>query len=432
MPLRRRHLLSIGTLLAGLGIAGVALAPLAGAQSTTHSGVVSDNPANFTPNVQDDAQTPNAVVQAVAQIGTTTYAAGRFRTTTDAKRRTTYPRNNIMAFDSTNGAMKPFAPKVGGVAWALAPSGNSIFVGGDFGTVNGAARRALVKLNATTGALDPTFRAPITSGRVTELKLVGSRLFVGGSFAKRLMALDPTTGADTNYINVGISGTVARDSRLTDVYKFAVNAAGTRMVAVGNFSSVAGQPRPRAAMINLDADAARLNTWRYGPLANICASTGTADQLRDVDFAPDGSYFVIVASGYIPATTAQIGYAICDAAARFETANAAPARPTWINYTGGDTLHSVAVSGAAVYVQGHMRWMDNAYGNGFPATGAVARQGIAALSPTTGRSLSWNPTKDRDVGGKDFLVTPAGLWVASDGRWFHGEQRWGIAFLPLV
>ena len=63
----------------------------------------------------------------------------------------------------------------------------------------------------------------------------------------------------------------------------------------------------------------------------------------------------------------------------------------------------------------------------------VARQGIAALNPSNGAALSWNPGKDRGVGGKDLLLTsaPAGLWVASDTTHIGGEIHERIAFLPL-
>jgi hypothetical protein len=61
----------------------------------------------------------------------------------------------------------------------------------------------------------------------------------------------------------------------------------------------------------------------------------------------------------VPRYDVQIGTSVCDAAARFEIADKAPTAPTWINYTGGDTLHSVEVTRAATYVQGHNRWLDN-------------------------------------------------------------------------
>jgi hypothetical protein len=424
---------SIGAVLAVTCLGATALAPAAAAQPVTHPVVVSDNPADFTPNVENDAQVPNATVNALLQSGSTMYAGGRFHTVTNPARTTTSQRTNLMAFDATTGGLKPFAPAIGatgGVVWALAASGPSVYVGGDFGTVNGTAHRALAKLDAATGAVDTRFSAPIPGGRVTELQLVGNRLLVAGTFPKHLMALDPATGSDTGYVNLGVSGTVASDSRPSEVYKFAVNPAGTRLTAIGNFATVSGQSRPRAAMIDLGTTAT-LDPWHYAPMASRCAGSTLADQLRDVDFSPDGSYFVIVASGFVVANSSQLGYTVCDAAARFETANPAPTRPTWINYTGGDTLHSVAISGAAVYVQGHQRWLDNPHGKDSAGPGAVARQGIGAIDPKTGKALPWNPSKDRDVGGKDFLVTPAGLWVASDGRLFHGQPHWGIAFCPL-
>ena len=111
---------------------------------------------------------------------------------------------------------------------------------------------------------------------------------------------------------------------------------------------------------------------------------------------------------------------------------AAPARPTWINYTGGDTLHSVAVSDKAVYVQGHQRWLDNPQGHDNAGPGAVSRPGIGAIDPTSGKALAWNPTKDRGVGGKDLLVTARGLWVASDTAHIGHETHARIALLPVT
>jgi hypothetical protein len=126
-----------------------------------------------------------------------------------------------------------------------------------------------------------------------------------------------------------------------------------------------------------------------------------------------------------------VGRDLCDAAARFETDVASPARPTWINYTGGDTLHSVAATDVAVYVQGHQRWLDNPQGRNAAGPGAVSRQGIGAINPSTGLALSWNPGKERGVGGKDLYVTSAGLWVGSDTNRIGGETRRRIALMPV-
>ena len=415
--------------LAALAIA--VAAPAAGSGSIPHTAVVSANPANFTPNVEDDDVVKNSAVHAIAQVGDTVFVGGAIHKVTNSTRTVTYTRSNLLAFSATNGAVRPTAPQFNGIVWALQRSGTSaVYVGGEFTQVNGVAHRALVKLNATTGAVDPTFNPKITSGNVTEIRLVNGRLVVGGSLPGKLLALDPTTGANTGYLSLGITGSVASNAGATRVYRFAVNRALDRLVAIGNFTTVAGQPRPHAFMVRLGSSAT-LSPWHPPALDLPCTSASTPAYLRDVDFSPDGSYFVIASAGYVPRSS-DIGKAICDAAARFETGDESSlAEPTWINYTGGDTLHAVAATGATVYVQGHQRWVDNPFGKDFAGPGAVSRPGIAALDPVSGKALSWNPTKTRGVGGKDFLATSAGLWVGSDGNRFANEFRASIAFCPL-
>ncbi len=194
-------------------------------------------------------------------------------------------------------------------------------------------------------------------------------------------------------------------------------------------TTVAHHARSRAFMLDLGHSKASLDSWYYKPLESLCKGPKTPDYLRDVDFSPNGKYFVIVSSGYVP-RRGDLGKTVCDAAARFETSIAHPKRPTWINYTGGDTLHSVAVTGSAVYVQGHLRWLDNPQGRDSEGPGAKPRDGIGAIDSSTGKALGWNPSKSRDIGGKDFLATRHGLWVVSDGPKFHHEVHEDIAFLP--
>jgi hypothetical protein len=146
-----------------------------------------------------------------------------------------------------------------------------------------------------------------------------------------------------------------------------------------------------------------------------------------VDFSPDGSYFVIVTTGGPNGTTG-----LCDAAARFETGNvSSTVQPTWINFTGGDTLYSVAATGPAVYVGGHQRWLNNPLGRDSAGPGAVERPGIGAIDPVTGLALPWNPTKSREHGTMALYATPTGLWVGSDGANFGHEEHAGIGFAPL-
>ena len=100
--------------------------------------------------------------------------------------------------------------------------------------------------------------------------------------------------------------------------------------------------------------------------------------------------------------------------------------------TGGDTPHSVAVTGAAVYVQDHHRWLKNPQGNDSAGPGAVSRRGIGAIHLTTGLALPWNAPKPAAQGGQYFLATTTGLWVPSDSQKFNNEYHRGIAFVPLL
>ena len=108
----------------------------------------------------------------------------------------------------------------------------------------------------------------------------------------------------------------------------------------------------------------------------------------DVEFAPDGAYVVVgTTGGRGPSPDA-----LCDSAVRWETgATGTGLNPTWIAYTGGDTIWSLAITGAAVYAGGHFRWFNNPYALNVPGAGAVPRSGIVALDPNTGLPLRWNP-----------------------------------------
>ena len=310
------------------------------------------------------------------------------------------------------------------------PRGKALYIGGDFTHVNGVARPGLAKINAITGQVITKFAPRFAPGTITEIRKARGRLIVGGTYSGRLKAFSPKTGRDTGYLALAFQGRVADNAGPTDVYRFAVSPNNRRLVAIGNFTSVGGAERWRAVMLNLGKNRAKLNRWSYDPLKRLCRASSLPNYLKDVDFAPDGSFFVLVSTGFVP-QSGGIGTDVCDATARFDMGVPAPTAPTWINYTGGDTLHSVAVSGAAVYVQGHQRWLDNPWGVDDPGLGAVSRPGIGAIDPETGSALAWNPGKTRGVGGRDMLLTASGLWVGSDGQYFGGEYRPRIAFAPL-
>jgi hypothetical protein len=414
---------------AASAVCSIALAvgtPIAAQASISQPAVVSDNPADTTPHIvlSDTAYD----VRAFAQVGRTVYAGGLFSEVQDPAKTTTYARQNFVAFDSETGAISPLVLSLNGRVGDIEAStdGTAIFVAGAFSKANGITRRGILKYDLVNDRIDPAF-APTGMRTVSDLALANGALIAAGNFTKKVMALNPTTGADTGAIDIAVAGTVNPDDE-TRVRHIAVSPDGTRLVATGNFATVNGQNRRRAFMLNL-GPTATLSTW-YAPrfAANCPAGGSRREWAQGVDFSPDGSYFVIVTTGG-PNGTAT---GMCDAAGRFETANvSSTAAPTWINWTGGDTLYSVAITGPAVYVGGHQRWLDNPLGRDSAGAGAVERPGIGAIDPVTGMALPWNPTKSREHGTMVLYATPAGLWVGSDGARFGREDHAGIGFAPL-
>ncbi len=419
---------TVAGLVSTLGLGHLA----ANASPYPHPTVVSEAPVMAMPVLATTAGQPKPVGYTIAEAGNQMVVGGRFQTVENGNRSVQYTRRNVFAFDATTGAVSAgFAPNVDGDVWGTWSDGTSVYIGGGFKNVNGVPRPALAKLDLATGQLDANFRPTFTGGRVSDIAMVNGQLIVSGTFQKRIVSLNPTTGKPTTYLNHAVGGRLP-NSNSAQVFHFDVSPDGQHLVAVGNFLTVDGQPRPRAFMLDLGPTSSTLSSWNYEPLGLACSSGRQNAQayVLDVDFAPDSSYFAFAAFGFMY-QSGQRGFQLCDSASRFETDNLNPSQPTWINYTGGDSLKAVAVTGAAVYVQGHSRWLDNPFGRDFAGPGAVSRPGGGAIDPVTGLALPWNPVMPQQAGGFQILPTATGVWFATDGIRFGGKYRRGIRFAPL-
>ena len=394
--------------------------------------MVSADPVGWTPHVLDGQ------VKAIVQTGNTVLLGGAFTQVSSADGQTVYSRSNIVAFNATTGAVSTtFVPQIDDEVTSLlvSPDGKSVFAGGFFNTVNGKASKSLAKIDLANGQLTAGFTPPAMDGRVKDLRLTAGRLWVAGHFGTiagrtqpALATLNPTTGAYDAYQQLVFGG--PRNGGVLQVMKMDVTPDGTRLVAIGNFSTVGGQPRAQIVMLDLAGSTARLANWQTDFYVPDC-NPSFDSYMRDLDIAPDGSYFVVTTTG---------GYQNgppkpCDTSSRWETgATGTALAPTWVDYTGGDTLYAVAVTGEAIYIGGHFRWQNNPVTTADHAgAGAVGREGIAALDPANGLPLRWNPGRTKGVGVFDLLATSQGVWAGSDtdriGNW---EYHARIAFFPLT
>jgi PKD repeat protein len=388
--------------------------------------IVSADPADFTPNLLDGD------VRSIVQIGDRIFIGGNFTQAEEAGSTKVIDRSRVLAFDATTGKIDPdFKPSVDGEVSVLLPSadGRSIYLGGLFDHIDGVAHKSLARLDANTGQVDAGF-TPNLDARVKDLRLAGGRLWVAGNFdlvdgatQLALATLNPDTGRRDTYQSLAFAGTQAGGT--TNVMKMDVTPDGSKLIAVGNFTSVGGQSRPQIVMLDLTGPTARLADWQTNKYAAACSSSFDT-YMRDVDVSPDGSFFVVSTTGAAHGTST-----MCDTQARWETAaTGTNLQPTWTNWTGGDTTYAVEVTESAVYYGGHGRWANNPFGHDSAGAGAIAREGITALDPASGMPFQWNPGRTRGVGVFDLLATSQGLWMASDTDETGGETHQKLALFP--
>ncbi|MDI1465128.1 malectin domain-containing carbohydrate-binding protein [Catellatospora sp. KI3] len=437
------------TSVAGLSALAITLLGIGPAQAVqpVYTSLPTAVPSTATPNIND------GLVNSIVKVGNKVIVGGTFTgVTNQGASGTSYAQARLFSFDAATGLVDPaFAPVINDEVMQVMPGpvANTVLVAGRFTAVNnttGGGYAKLVLLNTSDGSLVTTFKAPAFNGAVNTVKQFGNRLLVGGFFTtvttngtvvtrNGLATVDATTGAFDPYMNIPLVGhhnyNGTGTSSSVGATDLDITPDGTRAVVIGNFKTANGGDYDQVVQINLGAAAPTIAWWHTNRFDDVCKRTAFDKWVRDVDFSPDGSYFVVVTTGSPFGVTS-----LCDSASRWETyPNASFLQPTWVDWTGGDTLLSVAVTGTSVYVGGHQRWLNNSDGTDKAAQGAVARPGLAALEPASGLPQAWNPGRHpRGYGATALYASDTGLYVGSDTEWigpFEYERK-RIAYFPLA
>ncbi|MCW2781397.1 MAG: domain containing protein, partial [Marmoricola sp.] len=342
---------------------------------------------------------------------------GTFTQVRNDNSQTVLTRNRMMAFDATTGQISTtFNPAPNGQIRIVLPTGDgtSVYVAGKFTSIGGVARTNIARVRISDGAVLSTFNVGAITGEIKDIALHDGRLWLAGAFTHvsghhqpALATVDPTTGAFLPYMGRVLAG--VHNGGVTQVLKISITPNGSRLVAIGNFDTVDAVKHHQIVMLDLTGATAAVASFNTTFYQSACSQSFDS-YMRDVDFSPDGSFFVVSTTGAYGGSTSA-----CDQTSRWETAGTGSTlQPSWTDYTGGDTTYGVEVTNSAVYVGGHFRWQNNAFAGDSAGPGAVSREGLAALDPVNGLPLTWDPTRTKGVGVFDFLNTPQGLWIASD------------------
>jgi len=405
--------------------------------SVFHDRLLVSNPVNGTPRILDGGRQDG--VKAFAQIGGTMYVGGSFTQVSESDG-PTITRNHIFAFDVASGAISgSFVPQLNGKVESIqpAPDGLSVFVGGYFTTVNGQSAKRIAKISTSNGQLVAGWNANVNTGsRVMDMSIDGNRLFIGGQFTKvnnqtrtNLAALDTTTGALDPSVNYTFAGTHSGSQRR--IQRMDISPDGNTIVAIGNFATVDGLDRHQIVKLNVGSNPATVSNWETDRYKSTCSSTFDS-YMRDVDIDPSGTYFVVGTTGaFFGGSGSGVS---CDTIMRWEmNASGNALQPNWVDYTGGDTTWSVLSTGHAIYVGGHMRWMNNPFAGDSAGPGSVPRVGTAALDPLNGLPLNWTATREpRREGVFKLYSTADGVWWGSDSCCIAGERHERLALLPVA
>ena len=412
---------------------------------TAQSAVVASVPATYTPDIND------GTTFAINQVGTRILVGGSFTNESNHASSTVVSQKYLFAFDATTGVLDTgFKPVLDGQVNSIepGPTANTAYVAGNFNTVNGVKDKSIILLNTTTGAIVSGFKSPATNGLGEAIRYVDGQLLVGGTFTTMgtatrngLVSLNPTTGAVTSNLNValtghhnyGVNGTGANAA--VGAFAMAASPDGTQMIVIGNFNSANGTQHDQIAKIDLSSTSDTLDSWNTLDYTAACYNNAYDTYVRDVTWSPDGNYFVVGATGG-SGNNIDGSRSLCDSAARWSaTDTGTNVQPTWVDYTGNDTILSVAITGTAVYVGGHERWLNNPNAYDSAGAGSVPRPGMAALDPASGLPLTWNPGRNpRGSGAYAMFASANGLYVGSDTDYF-GSYKYlhkKIGFFPLT
>lgn len=347
----------------------------------------------------------DADISSVALNGSTLMISGYARTGPNAG------NFFVSAVDATTGAPLSWTAIVYGPVTAMALSGSVLYFGGDFIRVDGQRRSHLAAVDANTGVLLPWNPEPNNGNTyplIRTLVAAGDTIYVGGSFIsvggasrRAVAALDASTGVATSW-----DPALDQPNGMTEIFSIALD--GSAVYLGGGFSAAGG--RPRAAIAAVDARTAEALPWDAG----LESQPFTAPLVTALAVSPDSVYV----SGQFQLSGG--------AAATRTTAlnkNTAAARP-WVDAGPTVSVSQMSVEGSRVFINGNFAIL----------TGAV-RNHIAAIDTATGQLTDWNPDSPNTDGNvmtgvvRSLLVAGSKVYAAGSFTRIGGRDQAGLAAL---
>ena len=330
----------------------------------------------------------NGDVLALALKGDTLYLGGQFSTVNAAA------RNNLAAVRLSTGANVTWAAGTSnGTVYCMSLNSGRLYVGGDFNTVNGAARPRGASFTVSNHAL--TSWTPNANGTVHCIVATPTVVYVGGAFTlvnlltarNRIAAFPPTSNTPQAW-NPNANGIVR-----------AMAFSGTNVFVGGDFTTVSATARNHIALVNASGV---LHSWSRELNGDVhCLAVANNTPYAGGDFTlVDGSGRQRLAAFAVPSSGLPI---ITD----------------WSSAT-ENTVMAMATQGSKLFI-----------GGVFKRGGGLSRRNLAAFDRQTGLPTSWAPQANGAVHALERAGTGA-VYAGGDFTLIGGAGRVGLAAIDPV
>jgi hypothetical protein len=370
----------------------------------------------------------NAQVVALAYSNGVVYAGGDFTAVRPngvaSGGAGTVARTYLAAFSSTTGALiSSFNVTLNGKVKALnvSPNGQTLYVGGNFTTVNGTNRARIAAINLSTGTLNTTWN-PQANSTVYAIASSATSVYLGGLFTLIHSTSHPYVAA----VNTTTGGLQTAFTATADgiVDALALAPDGSRLLVGGDYETLAGVSQH--GMGAVDPTTGAMEPW-----------AATAASPRDMncdaeitDIVVTGTTAVMSEAGNVPGCY-DGDYAV----------NISDGSLLWLNNCEGGTATVEIVKGV-LYRGAHNHDCAHMQGGAFGGfTGIPARQPTTVYHHLEAQNLAdgsfehWDPdTNSGNPGnyGPEAMATDGSqLFVGGDFTTVNGVGQQGIArFAP--
>lgn len=357
----------------------------------------------------------NGIGFALARHGDTIYVGGKFDrviSPTGTKR----IAKALAAFDMSTGEhIAGFSPAVTNAvvpppgevrALALSPDGNTLYVGGEFDTVNGQPRENLAAVDADTGALIDSYNLPV-NGPVNSIIVGNDRVYIGGKFGR----VDSKPRFRLAATTLGGFLTTEWQPSVNDIVRDLTFAADGQTIFIGG----------KYTMIN----GVNQNT-----VARVSASNGTLDPWKiPAGIMEDGmmAWDMVATSNRLYVATGASG----SWAGAYALDNGNVGTELWDTHLPGN-VQSLALTSNGLFVGGHF---GTAVGDR-QICGSIPLAGLVLLNPSNGAyDCSWvpqiEPHFENFTAAWAMTSTSEQLWITGRFTSISGVPQEGLARYSL-